>query len=1143
MRVSPEQSKTIRDAAERWATREGFGSAAEVPVQRALDLMRDVSKETKITLVRVRDALLESASASNEAQRKAHAKLDSGPARSTARADVGSGGVVGAMISARIEAKRDASAALVAANGEGVVSRSAIEVLKRVDHDLSQTVADFEATRLAVTDRASPRVLNELAGAGAKLLGLFSQLQGTEADKQLREEILTIYQDLLSKVARDKGVFVVKGDAESWSRFEVEPAVAPGAGASQPAGEAGAAGVAAEPRGRYKKSFEEKVDAIFDNAEKAANADGDADLDAKKPHHLGDVSGIAIDAATGKKFVYDFHGEVTSVMSIAELVKSRRELVRAEDSRATKLAADPKSLEDLRSMTDKGLARLSGPVTYVSLLEDEKAGLARVYPTRWHKETSAVLHRRMISDGPFRGIFLDDLASKLSPKDRAFSYDPKHGASSPFAPKEGEPYVSTTTVKERGVKREKLYVQVPYEGAYTEMRNALRRLTVLDPSIVYDEGTKNCGFYFEPKNYGAVRNVLRGLVLSEDALGALDRYFTDLTRVELATTDRSLVNHTAKAIGGFRTTTKGPDGKQRAVDLTYWQKKGLAWLEARGHKGVISLDTGMGKTLVAIGAMLELRAREGVKEPFLIVCPPALRGNFPKEIFKFLEEGPAKKLVDSLEIMSYPQFTKAAKTGVKADGTKFDASKYGAVIFDEAQWLKAPGSTRTKAALALKHPHKICLTASPMENSPMEAYVLACVANGVNLNDRVEGKDHRRRMRKFKELYCETLGGRILGVKQKVQLMPKVTIDPKQDLYTWVRTNLFYADKAMDDTKLKRLNLSTETLSMPKALELEYRKKSRRLVNIMRGMVSMYRDKGILREYVDDTGRTRREINPLARNKKIAQMFGVKFRAAIGELNELTNNPEKLHRAAGLIWQRLEANPKSRTVLFSDSSKYVLASAQQLSNEIPGKLHAACLGTEIRFFQNGKELTTLGKHKLPFKQGEFRKDPDLPPNATDNRAYPAAEWQQFVINEMIGTNAEIATTTMFGPVYQQGQNLQWANTGVHLDRDTWNRENTKQREARLHRKGQLQEVHFYNVDWVYKKPSDSFDRTLDEIRQHYEAVGEDLFHQIIEVPQKEVELGAEWPAVRPASALRIDFDMLEMGLVPTPKAAGAVGSH
>ena len=56
---------------------------------------------------------------------------------------------------------------------------------------------------------------------------------------------------------------------------------------------------------------------------------------------------------------------------------------------------------------------------------------------------------------------------------------------------------------------------------------------------------------------------------------------------------------------------------------------------------------------------------------------------------------------------------------------------------------------------------------------------------------------------------------------------------------------------------------------------------------------------------------------------------------------------------------------------------------------------------------------------------------------------------------------------MFGPAYQEGQNMQWANVGIHLDRDTWSAENIEQREGRLWRQGQTRKVSFYNIDWMF----------------------------------------------------------------------------
>ncbi len=66
---------------------------------------------------------------------------------------------------------------------------------------------------------------------------------------------------------------------------------------------------------------------------------------------------------------------------------------------------------------------------------------------------------------------------------------------------------------------------------------------------------------------------------------------------------------------------------------------------------------------------------------------------------------------------------------------------------------------------------------------------------------------------------------------------------------------------------------------MPAEMEGGYRAKTRGIAKILQGMVSLYRDRGISREYVDEKGRTRREMNPLARNKDIAAIFGARLRS------------------------------------------------------------------------------------------------------------------------------------------------------------------------------------------------------------------------------------------------------------------------
>lgn len=801
------------------------------------------------------------------------------------------------------------------------------------------------------------------------------------------------------------------------------------------------------------------------------------------------------------------------------------------DRRTGRLESQPTTLAQLRSVPDPTLARLTSKIEYVSLLDDT-TGFARVFPTRWFKASGELVSQRLICDGPFKGIFLDDLANHvLSEAGSGYRYNLTTGKGAREKASTGEPFVTLTKVDERGQQREKLLVKLPEDRDWTDVRRQLRRLSELQPSIKYRQDTHNTTFAFDFDDYKLVRDVIGGGLLSEAAAQKLDQHFDQLTEIEKASSDAALPLHTAKAIGGFKTSVMAPDGKAKPLDLSYWQQKSLAWLEARGYKGVIGLGTGMGKTLVAIGALQELKRKHGETRPFLLVTPPALAGNFAKEVYKFLEPKDAEALVKQTVVLDYQTFQRAARSGT-LDGKKFDGKQFGAVVFDEAQTAKNRSSVAGAAALAFKNDHKIVLGASVMKNSVEDIFTLACIANNIDLNDRVEGKDQRWQMRKFINLHTQTVGGRTVAVREAIELTPGEKLDPKHNLYTYVRSNVLYADKRNDTTRLPRLNLRSETMRMPPSLEAEYRKHITGVTKLMRGMVSLYRDQGVKREYVDEKGRTRREIEPLARNQDISKMFGPQLRAKIAEINEVTNNSKKIGRAAQLVFQHLEQNPKTRTVLFSDSADYVLASAKQLSVEIPGKVHAAAPGKEIRFFQNGKELTELHGLKLPFREQEY---------ATKDRKYPAKEWQQFVLSEVIGQDTDVATTTLFGPVYQEGQNMQWAQVGIHLDRDTWSRQNMEQREGRIWRQGQPKPVTFYNLDWVYREPNDRLDRSLDEVRALYENSEGKLFHDVIVVPQA-TELGSEWPEVRDLGALELDTATLDAMLQPTAENAAAHGA-
>ena len=1079
MPLSAARAHQVQIAADAWARRSGFADAGAVPFAHAPTLIAEVAAETQVSVAEVQEALLAAASAGNERSRKA---LDATGAAGAYR---------GASVHTPLENERGTRpmAALIAhrsAEGDPVGAAVAAKHGKDTDAVFRQTVEDFVSTRVVMTRKATPKTVGEVTDACAKLLKLFDELDGSRNDRQVKQEIIKTYKSLLSSTARRKGVFLTKSTAEqplpSFLRTENDPTVP-------------------DSPGRVRRD------------------------------DLGRGANIAFDPNSGTPFVYDHGGEVTELASIGEFVLRRKEQLET-DVEAEALAGDVDTLSELRSFTDKEVDRLSGKTEYVSLLEDDDTGLCRVHATKWGKDSGDMLSRRVIVEGPFTGIFLDDLVNAIAQRREAgCDYEPRKGML-PMRPVNGEPFVTTTKIRERGQVRERLMVRIPENREWTQVRRSLRRLTELDPTIKYKKGTGNTSFVFGPDHYKLIRDIIKGTVVSGAARDLLQGHFDALTRIETVTEDKNLVHFTPDKIGGFKEVLEGPDGRKRNLEFTYWQKRSIAWLASNEYKGVIALGTGMGKTLVALGALQHLKKEKDETRPILVVGPAGLGGNMAAEAFKFLQKDEASELVGRMRFMDFSEFSKAVRSGKDADGNQFSSEQFGALVIDEAHKIANRNTVAGAAALAFKHDHKIIMTASAMTRGIDETMTLIAMSTNKNLNDRTEGKDERWRMRKFTNLHLRIVGGRAVGVTEAVELQPGEKVDPKHNMHSFIRANVLYADKRMDEYKLPEFRQSVETLTMPAAMEEQYREKSKSIRKILRGMVSLYRDQGVRREYVDDKGRTRREIEPLAKDKRIAEMFGRKLRSTIIEMNEITNDAAKLDRSADVVRKHLHETPSSRSILFSDSPEYVMESARTMSRKIPGKLHAACLGKEIHVYQNGKRLKELDGQKLPFIKRENV--------GADGRKYDANQWHKYVLDEVVGPNPDFATTTLFAPIYQEGQNLQWADVGIHLDRDTWSRQNMEQREGRIWRKGQEKAVSFYHLDWVYKKPEDHLDRTLDEVRALYDDVNAKLFHDVIVVPQ-DLELGGEWEGVRKQDDLRIDADVLSFAVAPDIQNAAEIG--
>jgi hypothetical protein len=833
---------------------------------------------------------------------------------------------------------------------------------------------------------------------------------------------------------------------------------------------------------------------------------------------LGRLVHLGRDPATGEEVVFDLDGER---LSVADFVAKRKRSLAAERALARPREQTALPPASMRRFSPEALAATPGDVEWMALSDDlARAGaLTRIYPTRWVGGT------RVVCDGRFAGIAFDDLVNSEGRmiEGTAFDYDPQNGRCHAVPvrrnPGEREPYVTVSEERAHGETRQQLFVQIPcFQGRATDLRRAMRRLARAVPSVQYRPGSRNTCFCFAPKDFAAVREALGSLSVSSAALRLVRSYFEELAGAERAVAAANLEHYNPQAIGGFKPRLDG--APFRFLDK---QRQALAWLEANGFRGVCALDTGMGKTLVAI-AMMQKLIRDGVAGAdgrFLFVCPAALRGNLPKEIDRFLQPAAAAALLARVDIVSYAGLRRKVGAGA------LSGRRYVAAFFDEAQSLKNHATRSARVALALGCPRTVCLTASPLEHDPKEAYVLAAVAAGRDLWHPANGRDERRQLRKFLGRYCQRVGGRPVGVHP----------DPlrRLELHTWVKRNVFWGDKAeVPEHPLPPLRRQTVTIAMRPEVERAYRAVAARLADVMRGMVALLCDRGMLVVGKDDNGRPIHRVNPLARDPRVAQMFGVRFAPILAQLNDLALRPERLVPGAGfpkldcaarLVWRRLRrSRGRSRALLFAEDRGVVVESARRLSQRIPIKVHAACLADRIRLFKNGEELHHFRGFDLPFVRRRYD---------ADGRTVPEAEWQTFVLRHVLAASPEVATLSLVGQIYNQGQNLQAFDTVIHLDRDSWNNEDMKQRTARAWRFGQQNAVVEYTLDLTYASRTRRRDPTLDELRSYHQTLEGELFDETLKAAQG-VALGQEWFDMprKQASLSHIDAQTLRLSASP-----------
>ncbi|MGH7943438.1 MAG: SNF2-related protein [Opitutaceae bacterium] len=187
--------------------------------------------------------------------------------------------------------------------------------------------------------------------------------------------------------------------------------------------------------------------------------------------------------------------------------------------------------------------------------------------------------------------------------------------------------------------------------------------------------------------------------------------------------------------------------------LRPYQQEGfhfLAHLSANGFGGVLADDMGLGKTVQTLAWLLHLaaaanrgsEARPGDKDAStetagafraLVVCPKSVTHGWLTETARF---APALAATAFTPALATGASVPAPKSGLlianyaqlRLHSTWFQQQAWDAVVLDEGQFIKNPGSQVAVVARALPSRHRLVLTGTPIENRLTDLWSLFAFA-------------------------------------------------------------------------------------------------------------------------------------------------------------------------------------------------------------------------------------------------------------------------------------------------------------------------------------------------------------------------------------------------------------------------------
>ncbi|MBQ1491417.1 MAG: DEAD/DEAH box helicase family protein, partial [Blautia sp.] len=200
---------------------------------------------------------------------------------------------------------------------------------------------------------------------------------------------------------------------------------------------------------------------------------------------------------------------------------------------------------------------------------------------------------------------------------------------------------------------------------------------------------------------------------------------------------------------------------QVSATLRPYQRTGYSWLcamQSLGFGACLADDMGLGKTLQVL-TWLERLKEEDPKAKVLLVVPASLLGNWQKEAERFtphltllLLHGSSSKVLGEVFAKEEAFLTITTYSMVSRIEALHDYS-WTAVILDEAQAIKNPGTKQTRSVKELKTRYRIALTGTPIENDLTNLWSLFDFLNKGLLGSSAEFKRYAKALSENPDRY------------------------------------------------------------------------------------------------------------------------------------------------------------------------------------------------------------------------------------------------------------------------------------------------------------------------------------------------------------------------------------------------------